>query len=623
MRRPGTYAAITAAGLATALAGCALLDEQGPEVAATALAAALTAGELSTAGFADGPGAQEAWDRITEGLGDASPEVHVAEVEEGDGAATATLVYAWDIAGHSWTYETAADLVESAEGWEVEFATSLVEPSLSDGEVLAVSTVPSRRADVLGAGDVPLVTDRPVHRFGIDKTKVGPDRLAGSAGALADLLGLDRDRFVDRVEAAGERAFVPGIVLRSDEVPAEVDSGYPEIPGAIAISDEIPLAPTREFARPILGTVGPVTAEIIEESGGKYEVGDQVGLSGLQRRYDDVLAGTKGLQVEAVAADSGNSRTLFSVEPEPGTPLRTTLDESTQLVAEQVLANVEPASALVAIRPSDGHVLAAASGPGSDGYSTATVGRYPPGSTFKVVTSLALLRAGMSPDDIVECTETTTVNGKAFKNYDDYPAGGIGDITLRTSLAHSCNTSFIHQRDRIPPAELAEAAAALGLGADHDLGFPAELGSVPDEVPATEHAAATIGQGRVIASPMALAAVAASIARGETVVPRLLPDHEVDTPAPAQPLTAGEAERLRDMMRAVVTDGSATFLGDLDGETMAKTGTAEFGDEPPLDTHAWMIAIHGDLAVAAFVEVGESGSRTAGPLVEEFLRAVA
>jgi cell division protein FtsI/penicillin-binding protein 2 len=74
-------------------------------------------------------------------------------------------------------------------------------------------------------------------------------------------------------------------------------------------------------------------------------------------------------------------------------------------------------------------------------------------------------------------------------------------------------------------------------------------------------------------------------------------------------------------MRGVVTRGSGSFLADVPGApVLAKTGTAEFGDEEPLRTHAWMIAVHGDLAVAVFVEVGESGSGTAGPVLEAFLR---
>ena len=88
----------------------------------------------------------------------------------------------------------------------------------------------------------------------------------------------------------------------------------------------------------------------------------------------------------------------------------------------------------------------------------------------------------------------------------------------------------------------------------------------------------------------------------------------------AAPLTADEAKSLQSMMRAVVTEGSGRSLADLPGPgVIAKTGTAEYGNDDPLKTHAWMIAAQGDLAVAVFVNTGQSGSKTAGPLLKEFL----
>jgi cell division protein FtsI/penicillin-binding protein 2 len=144
---------------------------------------------------------------------------------------------------------------------------------------------------------------------------------------------------------------------------------------------------------------------------------------------------------------------------------------------------------------------------------------------------------------------------------------------------------------------------------------------VPKPASETEDAASLIGQGKVLASPMAMASVAASVTAGRAVLPRLIVDHEVTQTAADKPLTKAEAAELRDLMRGVVTGGSGEFLADVPGApVIAKTGTAEFGSGDDLPTHAWMIASHGDLAVAVFVERGESGSQTAGPLLEEFLR---
>ena len=118
---------------------------------------------------------------------------------------------------------------------------------------------------------------------------------------------------------------------------------------------------------------------------------------------------------------------------------------------------------------------------------------------------------------------------------------------------------------------------------------------------------------------MAMATVVASVLKGSTVVPRLLPDAKTATASPDEPLTAQEDQQLRTMMRAVVERGSGARLAGLSGQVIAKTGTAEFGEKLPLPTHAWMVAGRGDLAVAVFVDRGSSGSGTAGPLLQSFL----
>jgi cell division protein FtsI/penicillin-binding protein 2 len=102
-------------------------------------------------------------------------------------------------------------------------------------------------------------------------------------------------------------------------------------------------------------------------------------------------------------------------------------------------------------------------------------------------------------------------------------------------------------------------------------------------------------------------------------VPHLVVGHQATSRA--KPLTASEAQQLRELMRAVVTEGSAKgVLGGLAGPAvLAKTGTAEYGTATPPKTHAWMIAAQGDLAVAVFVADGSSGSGTAGPLLARFL----
>ena len=620
--RRGANRTALAALLVSPLAACSFGSDPAPQDTAEALAAGLEAGELPAGLFSDGT-PQTEYDAIVEDLvvgAGLSPTVSASRVEEAEDGARASVTLSWEWAAgpETWSYETTADLTlpEDADAWQATWDPALVEPSLSGDETVSVSRVAAPRARVLGADGAVLVRDRPVVRIGIDKSRLGSADAVVNGRRLAAAVDVDPGPYAELVRSSGDLAFVEALVLRASEA-APVVSRIRGIRGAVALDDELPLAPTREFAAPILGRVGPVTAELVEASDGRLQAGDVAGVSGLQARYDEQLAGTPGLVVTA------GDEEVFSTDPEPGTPLATTLDPRLQARAERVLAVPEdaeaPATALVAVRPSDGAILAAASGLGGDGLNVATYGQYAPGSTFKVVSSLALLRAGLSPQSTVSCPATTSVDGKSFKNYDDYPAEGLGEITLREAVANSCNTAFVGSAGELGRGDLAGAAAALGLGVDQDLGFPAYFGQVPPPRSETEAAADLIGQGTVLASPMAMATVAASVRAGRTVTPYLLEDVRPET-APDAPLTAAEGRALRGLMRAVVTEGSGSVLaGVADG---AKTGTAEYGDPLPdgsLATHAWMIATSGDLAVATFVETGASGSSTAGPLLRAFL----
>lgn len=612
-------------GLAACTSGGGSDGDGGPDAAAVAdaLAEALASGDFGDVPLADETAEEVAADytKVVEGMGDIEPVVYAGEPEESADTATVPLSWSWPVAGDEWSYAAEATLTKAGDDWQVAWSRDLVEPHLKKATVLDITPIGGGRGPIIGADGFALVTDRPVVRFGIDRSQVPAARAGDSARRLAELVDIDAAPYVKQVEAAGDKAYVEAIVLRQDEVPAEVSRGVATIPGALAIQDEIPLAPTREFAAPILGTVGAVTAEMIEEDPDKYQVGDVAGLSGLQARYDDQLQGKDGAVVNAVAPD-GTERELHRIEGLPGTALELTLDERLQTAAERALAGVGPSSALVAIKPSTGAILAAANGPGTDGYNVATYGQAAPGSTFKTVSSLALLRAGLRPDSTVPCTSTIVVDGKQFENYDDYPSGGIGQIPLRTAVANSCNTAFIAQAGKLDKGDLAGAAATLGLGIDHDLGFPAYFGEVPAPRSETEAAADLIGQGTVLASPMAMATVMASIQAGETVVPRLVKSVEVSVPDGVEPLTGAEAQALRGMLRGVVASGSGVGLLDVPGQpVIAKTGTAEFSRNGKILLHAWMVAAQGDLAVAVYVDEGTSGSGTAGPILEEFLRA--
>ena len=619
--------AIFAPLLALAAAGCA----PGPSPAdeAERLAADLTDGTFDTATVVDSEQPDEALAALLGALAEKPRTVEVGEVTESDAGGesrTAELTWTWDLGDDAepWVVETTARLEQVDGEWVSHWSPTLVHPDAAETSSFRLVRTPATRGDIVGADGQPIVTQRDVYDIGIDKANSG-DAAATQAAALdlATRLGFeDPAAYADRVAGAGNAAYVIAITVRKEE---SVVWGVPTLrtlPGVLVRERETPLAPSATFAREILGTVGEATAEIIEDSGGAISLGDHVGLSGLQRQYDAELRGVPGATVLLRTDDTDDE--LYSAPGVDGTDLEITLDVPLQQLAEEILTPIGPASAIVAIQPSTGHVLAAASGPGSGGLRTATLGLYPPGSTFKIATALAALRHGVSPDTPVECPATITVNGRQFSNYPGYPAGSLGTVPFREALAQSCNTAMIGQAGAVTSADLASAAAALGIAATGSWAFPYASGSVPEDSTGTEHAANLIGQGKVLASPMAMAGVAASVAQGSTVTPVLVLGHGAEADAPGSPLTAEEAADLQSMMREVVLSGTSTFLQDVPGEPVAaKSGTAQYGTTDPPLTNAWMIAFQGDLAVAVFVELGEYGTATAGPLLEAFLRGAA
>ncbi|GAB2980802.1 penicillin-binding transpeptidase domain-containing protein [Nocardioides montaniterrae] len=597
---------------------------------ADALAAALSSAAVpQAAAFADVPfdgttaaAVAKDYATVVDGMDGIEPSVSVASVDDGPHGKQATLQWSWAVVDgqQPWSYTSTVRLVQDGSRWAARWARSDVAPKLGPGDVLNALTLPARRGAILGAHGKALVQDRPVEHIGIDRSRVPVAQAVTSARALAGLVGIDAPAYVKAVRAAGAKAFVEAITYRKGEVPGPVS--HASLPGLLTVAGSLPLAPTKEFAAPILGRVGSVTADQIKADP-SLKVGDQAGLSGLQARYDKDLRGTAGRQVRIeTPGTTAPPRTVFQVGAKPGKPLRLSLDQRLQEKAESLLAGVRPGSALVAIRPSDGAILAAANGPGDGGQDLATYGRFAPGSTFKIVSSLALLRAGLTPRSSVSCPATTSVDGKGFKNDRDFPPGSIGTISLSQALAQSCNTAFIGQRSKVTDGALAAAAATLGIGVDHDAGFPAYFGQVPAPASETEAAADLIGQGKILASPMAVATEMASVVAGHTVVPHLLDSVRPKAPSDAKPLTAAEATQLRAMLRDVVETGTGRGLLEVPGPpVIAKTGTAEFEAGSGTGTHAWMVAGQGDLAVAVFVDVGITGAQTAGPILRDFLTA--
>jgi len=615
--------------------------------AAASFANAWSSGHLETVPYRGSTGAEAARQAaaVTAGLTPAA-EDRPAAVEllgvDGprDGAGTGRFRVRWDLGpGRSWQYETSAQLVEGGAGWQVEWTSAILQPKLTAGQLLSAGRTPAARGQILGAGGQVLVSERPVVTVGIQPGRA-TDRRA-TVAAVAAVVDIDAATLTRRVLAAAPSAFVDVITLRR----ADYDAVRPRlqpIPGAVFQESMLALAPTAQFARALLGTVGPATKEIVDASGGRVKAGDPTGLSGVQRGYDATLAGTAGITVRAIsgttatagtatAAGDGAPVTLFTAPPVNGRPVTLTLDAKVQQAAEAALAAATKPAGLVAIRVGTGQVLAVANGgPNGAGYNRALIGRYPPGSTFKVATTFALLRAGVTPETTVPCPPTITVGGRVFKNAE---GEALGSTPFRNDFAQSCNTAFVGSSRRISAAQLYAAARALGYGAPDTLGVTAFTGAVPQTAGDVEHAADAIGQGTVLASPLTVASVSASVAAGRFSPPRLVVDPAPSgqaTPAgQATPsgspdrtaaLPAGPIEDLRSLMREVVVGGTGTALRGVPGAPVqGKTGTAEFGSANPPATHAWFTGYQGDVAFAVVVEGGGFGAKAAAPLAASFL----
>ncbi|MFJ6569689.1 penicillin-binding transpeptidase domain-containing protein [Streptomyces sp. NPDC091292] len=342
------------------------------------------------------------------------------------------------------------------------------------------------------------------------------------------------------------------------------------------------------------------------------------GKSGLQYRYDKQLAGASADSVAIVGTSSGRTlATLHTAEGKSGEPVRTTLDPGVQRAAEKALRGMDKNAAIVAVRPSTGEIVAAADNPPT-GENRSLRGRYAAGSDFKVVTAAALIGKGIHESTPVPCPRYERVNGQSFENQDLFslPAGS----TFRDGFARSCNTGIIGLRDRLDSESLSEAAGWFGIGREWSVGATTFDGSVPATTSENDKAAAMIGQGRVEASPLVMASVAATVKDGTFRQPVLVPDGVKNRAKATTPLAPAMAAELRSLMRAVVTEGSGKALRGMSGEPGAKTGTAEYGTESPPRTHAWFIGFRGDLAFSVLIEDGGSGGADAGPVAAAFLK---
>jgi cell division protein FtsI/penicillin-binding protein 2 len=299
--------------------------------------------------------------------------------------------------------------------------------------------------------------------------------------------------------------------------------------------------------------------------------------------------------------------------------VRTSIDPVVQAAAEKALAGVHRNAGLIAVNAATGQVLASVSVPGSSGFILALEGAFPPGSSFKVLTSTALLEHGLTPSSPASCPSQITVDGEVFHN-----AEGTAPVSnLLRAFAESCNTAFIGLATRyLTASDFTRTADRYLIGPAPSLGLPAFAGSVPAPSDLADLAATAIGQGRVLVSPLNMAIVAATVDTGQVRAPQLVLPAAGHGALPAA-LPAHVRSGLREMMAQVVASGTAANKG-LPAGTYAKTGTAQYGHGNPLPTDSWLIGFNNqvygsDIAFAMVTIHGGEGGPTDGPIVAKFL----
>ncbi len=618
---------LTALVLASSGTVACTKQQPGPEKVIAAFVAGWPKGQFDGVTFVDASGAALAaadvstqFAAMAGDLAKVVPAVKAGKPAVTKQDATVTLDVSWPVTATTpWTYQSTVPLSLKDRLWRVVWSPSVFQPTMTGTDKLSVHSTTAPRGGVVDAAGTPLVTAQPVVTVGIEPKLVTDltALIAALSTAFAPLhKDIDLAGLPARVKAAGPTDFVEVVTLRSADY-QQVRAQIHDLPGTVFRDGTQMLAPTATFARALLGTVDDVTKERMDAHPGRYAVGDQVGFGGIQERYDDQLRGTPGTSVTVAGASGEADRILFHADPTPGKPIKITIDQKTQNAAEAAMVGTTQRSAIVAIRISDGALLAVANGPGASPLNFALTAQVPPGSMFKTITATNVLEAGKATvDTVVACPKSLTVNGYTITN-----AGGevLGAAPLHVDFVQSCNTAFASLAPQLGPTGLRDTAAKLGIGVPWDLGLDAFTGKVSTGGDATEQAVAAFGQGTTLVSPVAMAGAAAAVARGQWKQPVLVLD-----PAPAKPaadqgaLSAATVAALHQMMREVVTAGTGVKCKNVPGPPIyGKTGTAEY-DNNPAHTHSWFMGFRGDIAFAVFVENGGASTAAAVPMTAKF-----
>ncbi|SEL83576.1 penicillin-binding transpeptidase domain-containing protein [Rhodococcus maanshanensis] len=491
----------------------------------------------------------------------------------------------------TWSYTTTGGGKAVAGGGKIPWDPQLLAPGLTADTTLRYTTLAGGSPQVLDAAGRPLMSEQTVTLVNLDPATIADP--AGTAAAVAQLVG----PVAPTVTAASLQADLAGAQGKTVTAITLRDADFQPIADRLAAIPGVQLVKQTRLLTADKAMTSPT-------------------LDGLRELWQQGQDASAGWAVQLVSAN-GSAERLAGADGTPQPDIATTLDPAIQGAAQAAIADLPQQAAIVALRPSTGAVLAVAQNPAATAQGPiALTGLYPPGSTFKTVTTSAALQSGsVTPDTVLPCPGSANIEGRTIPNDDNFD---LGSVPLHTAFARSCNTTMGALAVALPPTALPHAALQFGLGVDYVTpGLTTVTGSVPPADTPAQRVESAIGQGQVTATPFGMALVAASIAKGSTPAPTLvagMPGVANTTPAPAPPQVT---EQLRTMMRETVTAGTATQLADI-ADLRGKTGTAEVGDAA---AHGWFVGIDGDVAFAVFV-AGADSSAPAVDAAGRFLRPI-
>jgi penicillin-binding protein 2 len=548
---------------------------------------------------------------------------------------------------------------------------------LAEENRINMRLIPPARGLIYDVNGVPLAVNEQVYRIVMVKEDAGD--IDDALARLNALIPLD-DEIIARAREELDRLspFVPVTILERvswDDI-AKVTVNAPALPGITAEVGLSRFYPRGLDTAHVVGYVGPVSdydLSQIENPDPLLRIPRfQIGKTGVENKLEPMLRGTAGTKRIEVNALGRVMRELDREEGQSGADIQLTIDARLQSYVE---ARMEGESAAAVVMDCEtGDLRAIGNAPTFDpnlfvrGISVAdwtalneniyrplaakaVQGTYPPGSTFKMVTALAALQAGVvTADETVYCPGFMEISGTRFHCW---RSGGHGNVDLHESLKQSCDCYYYEIAQRVGIDAIAAMARQFGIGIRHDVPMSAiASGLAPDRAWKSETRGedwrigdtvnASIGQGYVLSSPLQLAIMTARLATGRDIQPRLI--HTID--GVVQPILGGDSlginendlRRIRASMYDVCNHERGTAWGSrivADEAKMAgKTGTSQVRRITP-EERARGVTRNEDLpwerrdhalwvnyapydnprfAVAVVVEHGGGGSTAAAPI---------